>query len=231
MKLGIMQPYFFPYIGYFQLIHAVDKFIILDDVNFIKRGWINRNRITINGKEYLFSIPIKNASQNKLILECELSDDSWKLKFLKTIELSYRKAPSYNQVFPLLVNIVNYKEKNLSRFIFNQLLTILDFLKINALIISSSSIYKVSGLKSQEKIISICKIEKATHYINPIGGIELYNKMRFIEEGIHISFLQTKEILYSQFSENFIPNLSIIDVMMFNPPELINQMLNEYQLI
>ena len=226
-----MQPYLFPYIGYFQLINAADKFVILDDVNYINRGWITRNRILVNGREHLFSIPIKKASQNKLILECELSDEIWHGKLLKTIEMSYKKAPLFNEVFPLIANSINNKEKNLSLYIFYHLQRIFDYLKVETFIIPSSSGYETKQLRAQEKIIEICKKEQATHYINPIGGTELYDKSRFEQENIQLNFLKTNEISYSQNTKNFVPWLSIIDVMMFNSKEEIKSMLDKYELI
>ena len=225
-----MQPYLFPYIGYFQLIKAVDKFVILDDVNYIKKGWINRNRILVNGKDHLFSIPIKNISQNKLICECELSDDMWQKKFLKTIEMSYKKAPFFDDVFPLISYIVTSKEKNLSHFILSHLKRIFDFLNLEVCIIPSSSVYKTSGLKAQEKIIDICKKEHTTQYLNPIGGMDLYDKNRFLEENIQLNFLKTNNVTYFQNSNNFIPWLSIIDVLMFNSKKEILTMLTNYNL-
>lgn len=231
MKLAIMQPYLFPYIGYFQLINAVDKFVLLDDVNFINRGWINRNRILVNGREYLFTVPIKKASQNKLILECELSDELWQNKFLKTIEMHYKKAPYYNDVYPLIAEIVNNNQKNLSLFILSHIQKIFKFLNLKINVIPTSSVYKTLDLKAQEKIIEICKIEKATEYINPIGGTELYDKNRFLQENTMLFFLKTKEIKYTQFNSNFIPWLSIIDLLMFNSKQTVVGFLDQYNLI
>jgi len=226
-----MQPYLFPYIGYFQLINAVDKFVLLDDVNFINRGWINRNRILVNGREYLFTVPIKKASQNKLILECELSDELWQNKFLKTIEMHYKKAPYYNDVYPLIAEIVNNNQKNLSLFILSHIQKIFKFLNLKINVIPTSSVYKTLDLKAQEKIIEICKIEKATEYINPIGGTELYDKNRFLQENTMLFFLKTKEIKYTQFNSNFIPWLSIIDLLMFNSKQTVVGFLDQYNLI
>jgi hypothetical protein len=226
-----MQPYFFPYIGYFQLINAVDKFVLLDDVNFINRGWINRNRILVNNKEYLFSVPIKKVSQNKLIIECELSDELWQKKFLKTVEMNYKKASFFEQTYQLITDIVNFEERNLSRFIYNHINKIFDYLNIKINIAPTSSIYQTYGLKAQEKIIEICKKEKATQYINPIGGMDLYENKRFLEENIQLGFLKTNEINYSQFNSNFIPWLSIIDVMMFNSKQVVIDFLTQYNLV
>lgn len=98
-----MQPYLFPYLGYFQLIQAVDKFILLDDVNFIKRGWVNRNRILVNGKDHLFSLPLQRASQFKKINDLKLADyPGWRNRFFKTLTHAYRQASQYEPVMKML---------------------------------------------------------------------------------------------------------------------------------
>ena len=103
MKIAIMQPYFFPYLGYWQLMNIVDKFVIYDDVNYIKRGWINRNRILVEGKPFYIHVPVMKASQNKIINEMEVFvDSSLRKKELKTIELAYKKAPFFDSVYPLI---------------------------------------------------------------------------------------------------------------------------------
>lgn len=231
MKIGIMQPYLFPYIGYFQLVHAVDKFVILDNVNFINRGWINRNRILVNGKDFLFSIPVKDASQNKLILDCSFGDDPWQKKFLRTIEMNYKKAPFFEPVYALIDKIVHYDDKQISRFVVHQLTSIFNYLDLNPTIEPTSSVYETSDVKGEEKIMAICKQEKASHYINPIGGSELYDRSRFEHENIQLSFLKTREIVYEQGANPFVPYLSIIDILMYNSKERVQNYLNEYDLI
>jgi hypothetical protein len=231
MKLAIMQPYIFPYIGYFQLINAVDKFIILDDVNFINKGWINRNYILINNKRTLFTIPLEKASQNKKINEIYIIDDNkWRQKLLKTIELAYKKAPFFENVFELISGIINYDKHNISVFNVNALNKILDYLNVSTEIVSSSSIYKNSELKGETRIIDICEQEKATNYINPIGGNELYNKSNFQKSNIHLNFIKTNKIEYPQFKNSFTPGLSIIDMLMFCSPEEMKSFLMKYSL-
>lgn len=171
MTLGIMQPYFLPYIGYFQLINAVDKFIVYDDVNFINRGWINRNNILVNGNAQLFTISLHKASQNKLINEIEIIDDFQ--KFLRTIEIAYRKAPYFDVVYELLRRIVTYPEKQLARFILNSLREISAYLQLETEFLMSSSIKKNNLNRGQVKIMEICQLLGADAYINPKGGQEL----------------------------------------------------------
>ena len=232
MKLGIMQPYFMPYIGYWQLLNAVDTYVIYDDVNYINRGWINRNRILIDGKPAYFNIPMLKASQNKLINEIEVNHDRKLLeKNLKTVEMAYKKAPYFKEVFPLVDVIMNSKEKDLSAFITNSLKVICHYLKIETEFLISSKLKKNNDLKGQDKILEICSILQATEYYNAIGGQELYSYDRFSEKGIQLKFLKPNPIEYIQFKNKFQPNLSILDVMMFNSVTEIKELLREYTLI
>jgi hypothetical protein len=229
MKLGIMQPYFMPYIGYFQLMKAVDKYVVYDDVNFIKGGWINRNNILVNGEKKLFSIILKGASPNKLINEIEIGDDFKKLT--KTLELNYVKAPYFKDIILLLERIFSFEDKQLSNFVANSFREILSYLNIDTEIIISSSLNKNCSLKGKNKVIHICKLLNADRYLNAIGGQELYSKDEFAENDIELSFLQTEIKSYQQFNNEFIPYLSIIDVLMFNSIEEVNLMLDNYTLI
>jgi hypothetical protein len=232
MKVAIMQPYLFPYIGYFQLIKAVDKFIVLDDVNYINKGWINRNNILINGKSNMFTVPLKEASQNKLINEIEISGDlKWKDKLLRTIEQNYKKSPYYNSFSPVLFEIINNENKNLSEFIYFSLIKINEYLGIDTSIIPSSSIYNNQDLKAQNKIIDICLKESADTYINPIGGVELYDKHEFEKNNLTLFFIKSNDIQYKQFNNDFVPWLSILDVIMFNSKDQIHDYLDNYSLI
>ena len=232
MKLAIMQPYFFPYIGYFQLMQAVDKFVIYDDVNFIKKGWINRNRILVNQKPYLFTIPLKNASQNTLIKDLKLAvTKKWKKKFLKTLEFAYKKAPFFYKIFPIVNDVLNLKTSFLRDWNVEAFRCVVNYLKINVRLIESSSKYHNHKLKAQKRILDICVKENVREYLNPIGGIDLYCDQYFSSNGVNLSFLQSKNIKYKQFGDLFNSSLSIIDVMMFNPISGIKSMLGAYDLI
>jgi hypothetical protein len=232
LKVAIMQPYIFPYIGYFQLINAVDLFVVYDDVTFIKSGWINRNNILINGKSHIISIPLADASSNKLINEIRLYNrGKGKSKFLKTIELAYKKAPSFALTFPVLEEIILNNENNLAQYLMFSLQKISEYLMIDTTFKISSKIEKNKDLKGQDKIIEICKKLDAGNYINAIGGLNLYEKLRFIENNISLNFLKPNQISYTQFGNDFIPSLSIIDVMMFNSLEVIQGKLSQYELL
>ncbi len=232
MKVSIMQPYFFPYIGYFQLIANSDVFVIYDDVNFIKKGWINRNSILVNNTSYLFSMPLQNVSQNKLINEIFISDlDKWKMDLLKTISSSYKKAPFYQDVYPLIEKIISFDELNLAIYIQNSIQNLCAYLNINTKLIMSSEIVKNNGLKGENKIIDICLQLGATQYVNAIGGFELYTKENFRVKNIDLKFIKSENIVYQQFKNEFVPWLSIIDVLMFNNVHDVKQILNQYELI
>ena len=232
MKLGIMQPYFFPYIGYWQLLNEVDVYVIYDDVNFIKGGWINRNRILVNGKPTYFNVQMKGASPFKKINEVEVSDDAvFKRKLLSTLKMSYSKAPYFEQIYPIIENIINNKESSLSRYLEYSIRTIANYLDMNTKIIVSSNIEKNNELKGKEKVIHICNILGATDYINAIGAQEMYDYESFDENGIQLNFLKTNDIIYRQYSDEFVPYLSIIDVLMFNSKEEVKNLLNQFELV
>jgi len=218
-----------PYIGYWQLIKCVDKYVIYDDVNYINRGWINRNNILVNGKKQLFSISLNGASQNKLINAISISDDF--VKFRKTIAMAYSKAPYYYDISSLINKIIGFPKDNLANFIGNSIELVCDYLDIKTRLIMSSSIEKNNSLKAQDKILDICSILKADTYINAIGGQELYKKEDFAKEGIRLDFIKSKYIEYPQFKNEFVPWLSIIDVMMFNSVGEISFMLDKYDLV
>lgn len=223
-----MQPYLFPYIGYWQLINAVDTFVIYDDVNFIKQGYINRNSILDKDKAQQVTLELIGASSNKYINEIEIGDN--RKKFLKTIQQNYIKALFYKDVISLIEEIINNQEKNLARFIGYSLEKISNYLEIYTKFIYSSDIGKDNNLKAQDKVIDICKNLNTQRYINAIGGEELYNKKVFKENGIELNFLKPELIEYKQFKNKFVPYLSIIDVLMFNSIDEIKNMLRMCEL-
>ena len=215
-----MQPHLFPYIGYFQLMRAVDKFVVLDDVTYIKGGWINRNRILANRKVLLFTVPIAAASSNKLIQDLEIAEHrNWRDKLLKTIVLAYKKAPCYETVYPLLEGIVRYPGRLLADYIVNSLTHLHRHLGLMAELVTTSLQYRNHNLKGQERFLDICHRENAREYINAPGGAALYSATDFSEAGITLRFLQPRTIRYRQFDDGFVAGLSIINVLMFNPLE------------
>jgi len=230
--IAIMQPYFLPYIGYFQLLAAVDKFVVLDDVNYINRGWVNRNRLLLNGVAHTFTVPLRDSSQNRLICDIELvNEQSWRDKLMRTIKQAYGQAPCYSQVSALLECLVNYPTVRLDEFLLNSIREIVHYLSLEVEIVSTSSVYKNAHLKGQERILDICRQERADAYINPIGGVDLYNQASFLEQGIQLYFLRSRPVSYPQGKGKHVPWLSILDVLMFNEPPAIRQLLAEMDLV
>jgi hypothetical protein len=233
IRLAIMQPYFLPYIGYFQLMNSVNIFVVYDDIKFTKKSWIRRNRFLMNSKDYLFSLPLKNDSDYLDIVNRQLFENYRQEaeKILRKIEVAYKKAPYFNKVFPIIKDSFLYKDSNLFNFIYHSLCNIKSYLNIRSDLLISSKIGVTERLKGEQRVLTICKYLKANHYINTIGGIELYNRERFAKEGIKLSFIKTGKIIYKQFENEFVPNLSILDVMMFNNINKITEMLNNYTLV
>lgn len=229
MKLAIMQPYLFPYLGYFQLIRAVDAFVVYDDVNYIKGGWINRNFILAEGDKQLITLPLQGASPNQLINQVTVGNRQNKL--IETIRHSYSKAPQFAAVYPLVEDILNQQVKNLARFLDYQLRQLSDYLGLHPKWHISSELKKNNELRGQEKVLAICEELGATHYINVPGGKSLYDREVFASRGMQLSFIQPKAVSYRQFGNEFVPSLSIIDVMMFNDKEQCARLLEEYELV
>lgn len=230
MKLAIMQPYFFPYIGYFQLIYSVDKIVFYDDVNFIKNGWINRNRILIQNEPGYFTVHLKKASPHKTINQIEFIDNRQKL--LKTIRMAYSKAPFFCDVFPVIEKCLNLKTNLISELAVNSNKEVCSYLEIKTIFERSSSTYPdTKPMDKTKRIISICNRNEANTYVNAIGGKEIYAKEDFSNSGIELFFIKPHDVAYKQFSNEFIPWLSIIDVMMFNSVGDIRKMLNNYELV
>ncbi|MDO8264593.1 MAG: WbqC family protein [Gallionella sp.] len=232
MKLAIMQPYFFPYIGYFQLIAAIDLFIVYDNIKYTKKGWINRNRMLQNGKDVMFSLPLKSDSDHLDVCQRELSTNFNRDKFLNQFKGAYRRAPYFEQTFPLVEQIARYEDTNLFRYLQHAIVKTCKHLGITTEIRNSSDIAIDHTLKNQDKVLALCEAVGASTYVNAIGGVELYSKESFREKDIDLKFIQSKPFEYPQLGNAFVPWLSIIDVMMFNPIETIQTCIaTNYKLI
>ncbi len=236
MKVAIMQPYFFPYIGYFQLINSIDIFVFLDNVNYMKKSWINRNYILLNGQKHLLTIPCQSVSQNKEINLIQVDNENKAYKnILKTIEVAYRKKASYyDSVFPIINNLVSSYSGNIAGLSMESVVSTCRYLGINTkFLVASEDLSENTDLGRSERMISICKTLGANELINAIGGIDIYDRKVFDEHGIQLSFIRmSKNLSYSQGKDQpFISNLSIIDVMMFNSTKEISQMLESCEFL
>jgi hypothetical protein len=232
MKLGIMQPYFLPYVGYFQLISACDVFVVYDNIKYTKSGWINRNRILRNGEPAPFSLPLKKASDFLDIRDRELSADFDRGKLLRQIHGAYARAPQFADAFPLVEQIVGYDRQNLFDYIRNSIACVCTHLNIPTEIRVSSEIDTDHSLKNQDRIIGLCYALAASTYINAIGGVDLYSREEFDAQSLELKFIRPKPFEYPQWSNGFVSSLSIVDVLMFNPLQVVQRCVAEnYELI
>jgi hypothetical protein len=234
MRLAIMQPYLFPYLGYYQLMRAVDRFVVADDVSFIKQGWINRNRLLINGSPSVFTVPVKRHSAAALIKDVEIDDGAGARRrraLLKTIENFYRRAPSFDRVYPLIERVIEGPFTRIADMARASLREVCAYLGISVSIVDSSAIYGNAHLKGQDRVIDTCHVEKASDYVNAIGGLALYSREAFMAHGIRLHFLQTAAGEYPQFKTPFVPSLSVIDMLMFNRIEQARELVDRYELV
>jgi hypothetical protein len=226
-----MQPYFLPYIGYWQLIGAVDTFVVYDNIKYTKKGWINRNRFLLNGKEALFSLPLRKDSDFLNVNQRYLADSFNREDLINRFREAYRNALEYSAFMPILENIIRCPSENLFDYIRNSIEKVCSYLELKTPLIVCSSIDCDHSLKATDRVQAICKALGAETYINPPGGIELYAKEDFERHGLNLKFLQPQLTEYSQFGDSFVPWLSILDVAMCNPVEQVrHEVLNGYSL-
>lgn len=244
MKLGIMQAYFFPYIGYFQLIDSVDTFVIYEHVSFRKKSWITRNRILDKGKQepIYISVPVLGQSSNKIIKEIKLVDnEKWRKQLLNLIYYNYKKAPFFKEIYPFLESLIYLEEENIHNYNSKILVKLCHFLGIKTKIIYQNSdkieatfsqISKKNNLEIKvNRVFEIAKNNGAKHIVNAIGGQTLYDKKLFEENGFIIGFIETTKHKYNQFGKEFFPHLSIIDLMMHIDKKDLQKMIKNYKLI
>lgn len=254
MTIAIMQPYFMPYIGYFQAINAVDKYILCGNVNFEKKSWVNRNRLMQrNGAIEPMVVPLKKKSSNALIKEISIDySTDWQRRLLRSIQTNYGKAPYFEETFTLLTSILSKQYETLMELNTESIKAVARHLGITTEIVADNSQYddmeeklrksddayvefpymhKTRPDRRTARVIEICKREGSNHYINAIGGLELYSKEELSQYGIQLEFIKTNSIVYDQFNNTFEPYLSIIDVLMHNGKERTKQLLEEYTLV
>lgn len=227
-----MQPYLFPYVGYFQLMHAVDRFVVADDLTFIKQGWINRNRLLVNGEPTYFTVPLKRHSADALIRDVEIDPnaDRWRRTLLTTIGNFYRRAPSFGAVYPLVERVIGGRFVKIADMARESLREVCAYLGISTPMVESSAAYGNAHLKGQDRVIDTCRAEGATDYVNAIGGRALYSRDAFLARGIRLHFVETGAIEYRQFAKPFVPSLSIVDLLMFNSREEARELVSRYRL-
>ncbi len=220
-----MQPYFWPYIGYFQLIQAVDAFIVYDNIQYTKSGWINRNRLCRDGAAVTFSLPLKKGSASLDVRDRELAQDFDREKLLNQIKGAYRGAPQFAETLPFIEAVVRHPAHNLFRFLLHSLSKTCERLGIGTPLRISSDIDIDHGLKGQDRVLALCGALGTSGYVNLSGGVDLYSADVFRARGMRLQFLRTTPFEYPQARRPFVADLSIIDVMMWNPMETVRSFL------
>lgn len=236
MKLAIMQPYFLPYLGYFSLIKHTDEFILFDTVQFIRHGWIERNRILkpSNGWQYIM-VPLKKHSRETIIKDIEINNDQqWKEKILAQLQHYKKQAPYFSNVIDILNEIFSKEYATIVDLNLASLKTVCYYLGINTPIqvFSLMNIDIEPANAPDEWALNICKaLGNVDEYWNPPGGQSFFNKKKYENADINLKFHSAILTDYDQKRNVFEPGLSIIDVMMFNSVDEINKMLDNYELI
>jgi hypothetical protein len=227
-----MQPYLLPYIGYFQLIAAVDQFVIYDTAKYTKKGWINRNRLLRDGEVFVCTLPIEKASDSLDIRERRIAASFAPDQLCRQIAQAYRRAPQFDETIRLVEVVLRYKANNLFDHLHFALVQTCKHLKIDTPIRIASEIEGETVLRRQDRVLDICQRLGASTYINPIGGTALYEPAAFTQHGIALRFLRARPFEYAQFGHPFVRWLSIVDVMMFNPRSTLSTVLKDgYDLI
>lgn len=226
MKLALMQPYLFPYIGYFQLLSQVDRFVFYDDVNFIKNGWINRNRLGLNGEPMYFTVPLNNASPFHKIHDVAITPaGGWRRKLGESIRHAYSRAPHFAVVSGLVQRVFDTDTRHIGQLAKSSVRQVADYLELATDFVDSSTTYGNAGLHGAERVLDICLREHATDYYNVPGGRALYEPATFAEHGIRLHFVDPLPFAYAQSGSGFLPSLSIIDVLMYNEPSRVRELL------
>lgn len=232
IRLAVMQPYVFPYLGYFQLLQAADRFVLFDDVNFIKKGWINRNRILLNGAPWTFTIPIKDQSQNRTILDSMIADDaSWKRKLLTNLGHAYRKAPHFDAIYGPVEALVMQAEGSIAELAGDSIRWAVEQMGLPTTVHRSSELALPADLDGEQRILALCAHHGAQRYINPANGAHLYQEAHFTDAGVELRFLRMQDVRYPQGpGSTFEPGLSILDVLMHCSKEEVRELLTRYTL-
>lgn len=236
--VAIMQPYLFPYIGYMNLVAASDIFIFYDDVQFIKKGWINRNRILVNAKPYTFTVPLMNPSQNTVIKATKIYDqDAFTAKFLAQLRRAYKKSLYFDRGLTYVEDVLTGPAPNIAALAARSITKFFDLLVLQKTFHTSSEISPATSSDTKpadktERLISITKAMKSDIYINPMGGTDLYDKKDFLAHGIDLNFIDPVIQPYSQPGcLQFEPGLSIIDLVMNQNIEQLRNHIQSYQML
>ena len=232
-RIAIMQPYFLPYLGYWQLMGYVDKFVVYDDIQFTKKGWIHRNRYLNNGSDQMFTLPLKKDSDYLDVVDRRLSD-SWNIeknKLKRKVEGAYGKSPHFQEAMAIFNECLDCEENNLFNFILGSIKIIKESLDIGTELLVSSEVGETQHLKGQQRVLEICRSLGANEYVNPIGGYELYDRNDFAQEGVELKFHKIGDVTYNQMQRDFLPNLSVLDILMFSGVGGVKKELGSFEIL
>lgn len=235
MRLGIMQPYFLPYAGYFSLIKNVDRFILLDTVQFIRHGWIERNRILKNDTEWLYvKVPLQAKSQKTLIKDLRIDNErEWKKTIFSQLAIYKKRAPNYHSIINIIDESFKKEYQTITALNYDLLVAICIYLDISTPIeiFSEMNLEIENPGAADEWALNICVALEAKEYWNPAGGISIFNKKKFDEQNVKLTFQEIILKEYSQSGLQFVPGLSIIDILMFNDKDIVNRILDSYRIV
>lgn len=236
MRVAINQPYFFPYLGYFSLIKQTEQFVLLDEVQFIKQGWIHRNRVLSEGGSWNYiRVPLEKYRQKDLISEVRINNkEEWRNEIFKHLLYYKKRAPYYQETIDTVEKALNIDTDSIVRLNEHSLRVICNYIGIPA----DFKIFTEMGLVVErseapdEVPLNICEaLGNVTEYWNLEGGASFYDRSKFEKAGIAIKFLKSNLLEYPQIQGGFEKALSILDVMMFNEPKKIRDMLDDFILI
>ena len=230
MIVAIMQPYFFPYIGYFQLMQAVDVFVFYDDVQFIKNGWINRNRILVRDHPIWLTLPVRrDGHHTDHINQRSYALDAGAESVKRKLRSAYVCAGDFGTNYSFVSDLLDFHSPNVALFNANLLRHTARRFGIGCRFVTSSEVVESAGLRGVDKVIGLCRALGAEHYINSIGGLGLYDPQCFAAAGLRLSFLRTSVL--PEPLPNGPAHLSILNAMFRESPERIADMLDCYELV
>ncbi|MEK8034551.1 WbqC family protein [Ideonella sp. DXS29W] len=228
-RVAVLQPYLFPYLGTFQLARQVDRFVFFDDVAFIKKGYIHRNAVLLDGQLHPFTAPVRNASQNRTILQHEYVGD-WQA-LLALLHRAYGKAPCFEPVYDVVQRVLLERDENVARKNARCMAAVFEYLGLPFEHGFSSAHALPPELRASARVRAVCRAEGATTYVNPAGGRALYDAADFERDGMALRFCVMRPVLYPQQAPNFVPFLSMLDVLMHCPREQVVQLLDACDLV
>jgi len=230
MTISSNQPYFMPYLPYWQLIDCADLFLVGDDFSYRKSSWIPRNRILVNGRVQFFRIELRHQSSNTLIRDMEIVPPDLSVK-LRTLEMAYHKAPCFAEGYALCERVLRFPSGNLCEFLTASIKEVCKYMYIDTPIGFTSDVPGNSEFRNKERIYHLCKYYGADTYVNATGGQALYDYDGFRSHGLRLAFLRTEIPAYKQLSDRFVPGLSVMDAVMFLSREQLRDMLDKRSFI